>query len=271
MLLTRANEEWPDEPRPSQGSDTNAFSTLMSSQQLNTAPRQPREPSPFDVDEWDANRMPGAYNRSWDLSQAPASHGNGVLPGSRGFPPAYINETARGYPTNGDMSFASSYPTAPGRPGRAVTLSSYCRADSPVNGNTDTLSSIINRTAGYDFANGINALNSQLPQRLTNYIQDTMHDTTVSNQELDDLLKNIRPDMDIPEQNRNGTPEGLRGTLYRHQELALAWLKQMEDGSNKGGILADDMGLGKTISMISLMIERKATTTPKVRPKIQSS
>lgn len=33
----------------------------------------------------------------------------------------------------------------------------------------------------------------------------------------------------------------------------------MEDGSNKGGILADDMGLGKTISALALMLTRPST------------
>lgn len=32
----------------------------------------------------------------------------------------------------------------------------------------------------------------------------------------------------------------------------------MEDGSNKGGILADDMGLGKTISALALILSRPA-------------
>ena len=30
----------------------------------------------------------------------------------------------------------------------------------------------------------------------------------------------------------------------------------MEEGTNKGGILADDMGLGKTISTLALMVSR---------------
>lgn len=30
----------------------------------------------------------------------------------------------------------------------------------------------------------------------------------------------------------------------------------MEDGKNKGGILADDMGLGKTISSLALLLSR---------------
>lgn len=125
------------------------------------------------------------------------------------------------------------------------------------------LSSIIQRTSQFDFVNGTDESGDSMPERLTNYIHDLMHDSRVSDKELDDLLKNIRPDMDIPEMNRDGTPEGLKATLYQHQELALTWAKKMEEGSNKGGILADDMGLGKTISMISLMLTRKATSRPK--------
>jgi SNF2 family DNA or RNA helicase len=33
----------------------------------------------------------------------------------------------------------------------------------------------------------------------------------------------------------------------------------MEEGTNKGGILADDMGLGKTISALALMLSRPST------------
>ncbi|KAG8420568.1 hypothetical protein J3459_010975 [Metarhizium acridum] len=40
-------------------------------------------------------------------------------------------------------------------------------------------------------------------------------------------------------------------------------MKQMEEGTNKGGILADDMGLGKTISTLSLMLSNRSTSRPK--------
>lgn len=36
-------------------------------------------------------------------------------------------------------------------------------------------------------------------------------------------------------------------------------MKSMEEGTNKGGILADDMGLGKTISALALMLSRPST------------
>ncbi|KAJ6446828.1 SWI/SNF family DNA-dependent ATPase Ris1 [Purpureocillium lavendulum] len=102
-----------------------------------------------------------------------------------------------------------------------------------------------------------------LPDRLSDFLQEAYHDPRVTEKELDELLQNIRPDMDIPERNRDGTPAGLKGALYLHQELALSWMKKMEDGSNKGGILADDMGLGKTISTLALMLDRPHAKRPK--------
>jgi len=93
-----------------------------------------------------------------------------------------------------------------------------------------------------------------------NYVDYVVHDPRKNEEEINQLLKNIRPDMDIPEEEREGTPDALRYPLYPHQQLALAWMKGMEEGTNKGGILADDMGLGKTISTLSLMVSRPSDT-----------
>ena len=75
------------------------------------------------------------------------------------------------------------------------------------------------------------------------------------------LLENIRPDEDVDPRTRIGTPESMSAaaTLYEHQKLGLQWMIKMEEGSNKGGILADDMGLGKTIQAIALMVQRRST------------
>jgi SNF2 family DNA or RNA helicase len=57
----------------------------------------------------------------------------------------------------------------------------------------------------------------------------------------------------------------MKYSLYAHQQLALKWMSDMEEGTNKGGILADDMGLGKTISTLALMVSRPAPDNIKVR------
>ncbi|KAK3116120.1 hypothetical protein LTR53_003856 [Teratosphaeriaceae sp. CCFEE 6253] len=77
-------------------------------------------------------------------------------------------------------------------------------------------------------------------------------------EEIETLLQNIRPDEDVPAHLRVQTPEALTITLHKYQEMGLTWLKNMEEGSNKGSILADDMGLGKTIQAISLFVTRRS-------------
>ena len=72
-------------------------------------------------------------------------------------------------------------------------------------------------------------------------------------------MENLRPDTELPKENREGTPESLQYPLLDHQKLGLAWMKSMEEGKNKGGILADDMGLGKTIQALALMVSRPSS------------
>ena len=79
-------------------------------------------------------------------------------------------------------------------------------------------------------------------------------------EELRDLVNNVRPDEDLGASDRTGSPEDMAegAALYEHQKLGLAWMIKMEEGTNKGGILADDMGLGKTIQAIALLVTRKS-------------
>ncbi|MCJ1379137.1 hypothetical protein MMC17_002237 [Xylographa soralifera] len=82
-----------------------------------------------------------------------------------------------------------------------------------------------------------------------------------STSDIKSLLENIRPDEELNRRTLVGNPESMSATatLYDHQKLGLQWMMTMEEGSNKGGILADDMGLGKTIQAIALMVMKRST------------
>ncbi len=108
---------------------------------------------------------------------------------------------------------------------------------------TDAIGNMIDQTSG-------------ISQSMRDELDVFVSDPRRTQEDLKNLLENIRPDMEIPKADRKGTPEGLKYPLYEHQKLALAWLEAMETGNNKGGILADDMGLGKTISTLALLLSR---------------
>lgn len=91
------------------------------------------------------------------------------------------------------------------------------------------------------------------------YADYSQPDRTKTKEEIKELLENIRPDEDLTPSAREGTPEGMAFILMEHQKLGLAWLKRMEEGTNKGGILADEMGLGKTVQAIALMAARRSS------------
>lgn len=73
--------------------------------------------------------------------------------------------------------------------------------------------------------------------------------------QIQQLLENIDESVSNAD-DREQTPHQLNVELKEHQKIGLKWLKKMEAGSNKGGILADDMGLGKTIQALALMLNR---------------
>lgn len=61
------------------------------------------------------------------------------------------------------------------------------------------------------------------------------HDPTRTAREMKELLENIRPDEDLPPENREGTPAAMVYPLMEHQKLGVAWMRRMEEGSNRGG------------------------------------
>lgn len=101
--------------------------------------------------------------------------------------------------------------------------------------------------------------NKDLVDRYLERVDYLTHDPTRTTAEIKSLLENIRPDEDLPEEDREETPEAMTYKLMPHQKLGLTWMRKMEEGSNKGGILADDMGLGKTIQALALMVSRRST------------
>ncbi|KAI9817232.1 MAG: hypothetical protein M1827_001345 [Pycnora praestabilis] len=101
-----------------------------------------------------------------------------------------------------------------------------------------------------------NVADVQYPDYYRDRYDYITNDPTKTREEMLSLLENIRPDEELPPEDREGTPNGMKYPLMEHQKLGLTWLKNMEEGSNKGGILADDMGLGKTIQALALMISR---------------
>ena len=104
------------------------------------------------------------------------------------------------------------------------------------------LPSLINLVNDIDWVNGLDALGNPLSANLRSYYEDLHEDPRKTAEEIKDLLANIRPDEDIPEEDRIGTPEQLRYALYAHQQLALQWMMDSEKGKNQGGSLADDVG-----------------------------
>ncbi|KAI9759468.1 MAG: GTP-binding nuclear protein gsp1/Ran [Chaenotheca gracillima] len=91
------------------------------------------------------------------------------------------------------------------------------------------------------------------------YYDYVTNDPTKTRDEIKSLLENIRPDIELPPADREGTPEAMKYPLMEHQKLGLTWLKNMEEGTSKGGILGDDMGLGKTIQALALMVSRPSS------------
>ena len=150
-----------------------------------------------------------------------------------------------------------------GRPG--YVHGGHYYGQPPYTAGSSSLAATINRVNRYDFDNFTDADGNQLNSHLVDYLHDLVDDPRKTEEEIQNLLSNIRPDMDIPQEERGETPEALKYPLYPHQQLALTWMTAMEEGSNKGGILADDMGLGKTISMLAIMASRQASSGVRVR------
>ncbi len=187
------------------------------------------------------------------------ANGGSVLPPLIGMstqPPTHLPSTkyAGGPGSNVYTNHSISGAASPSGPGSMLNQSPLSHIFQSGGYKFDSLGSMID-IYGNPIIEGMSELNNALNGRLAEF-NDYVSDPRRTAQEIQDLLENIHPDVEIPKENREGTPDGLRYPLYEHQKLALTWLKQMEEGTNNGGILADDMGLGKTISALALILSR---------------
>ncbi|KAG5950986.1 hypothetical protein E4U53_004047 [Claviceps sorghi] len=256
-----------------------AFLKLMETQRLNAVrptDGSGKESPASSSTEHASMKMPGAYSPSWDAALR-AQTGNSA---SHIHTSAVQNDAGRYsfgaqdaqnsgsllQPRNTQSALTPSSSTsmlASGGFQRAATVvPRYSRTPVVAGPSGSSMSRIIEKTGMFDYVNGQDVFGNPLDRRLIDFL-DNGHESQMTGKEIDDLLKNITPDIDIPEHNREVGPEGLKYPLYRHQGVALAWMKKMEAGTNKGGILADDMGLGKTISTLSLMLSNRAQSSPK--------
>jgi hypothetical protein len=303
LALSLSSQESPTPANIALPPRNNALSRLMQTQQRNAEFAAPtREPewsgpssfsNPIQMSTigMQPSQMPVTYDSSWDndfntglgadfpyssmsLDQMSDQHIGPLAPNlgyssMSGYQPPSLGPFASFQPnsyTQAQVPFLPPGQVPIGMPSQPPLAppNGFTRASHVLPQPARTLSTIINRTNHFDLTKGYDDMGQPLPERLTNYLNDVMYDSRVSEKELEELMQNIRPDMEIPDKHRDGTPNGLKSNLYLHQEVALTWLKNMEEGTNKGGILADDMGLGKTISMLALMLFRPANKRPKV-------
>lgn len=218
------------------------------------------DPSTFN----DNRNIPGPYNPYGNTAEGsgPSNWGNtggqigqSVVNAARGvYNSAYdlVDQQLAGYGTTpsgfGGIGGSSVYNNGAGSSSNFIDLDPY---DQP----QDLTSSVFDR-------HGINPndpANRELVESYMDRINYVTHDPTRTTAEIKSLLENIRPDEELPPENREGTPEAMTYALMEHQKLGLTWMRTMEEGSNRGGILADDMGLGKTIQALALMVARRST------------
>ncbi|KAK8000085.1 hypothetical protein PG990_012685 [Apiospora arundinis] len=127
---------------------------------------------------------------------------------------------------------------------------------------TSSLADIVQRTNNYNYEDGTDDHGDALDRRVI------MPAGMDESDQVKALLANIASETGTAnsDQDYDSTPPALKEPLYKHQQLALKWMRGMEADSHKrGGLLADDMGLGKTISMLALMVHDRKPKDDKTR------
>ncbi|KAK1971980.1 SNF2 family domain-containing protein [Colletotrichum sublineola] len=213
----------------------------------------------------------GVSRGNWDLgairgqSNSPLSNWNfGDIRGQSNSPMSSMTSTPvadfvprmPGSFIDDDNPFASPFVPAT----QVYGSNMYSNAYYPTNRSSLSTADVISRTNNFNFMDLTDGSGNPLDPRVASIMQDINDDPRKSREEVEALLRNVHAGMEIPEEDRDGTPDAMKYPLYAHQRVALTWMKRQEQGTNKGGILADDMGLGKTISVLSLIVSNKSTT-----------
>ena len=163
-----------------------------------------------------------------------------------------LDNQINGYPGTTSDYGGSSFPY--GMPGSSINSSNFIDLDNYAPPYQSAVQTALNGLR----PDNDDPLSQDLVDRYIDRVNYLTNDPTRTTAEIKSLLENIRPDEDLPPENREGTPDAMKYPLMEHQKLGLAWMMKMEEGSNKGGILADDMGLGKTIQALALMVHRRS-------------
>ena len=168
----------------------------------------------------------------------------------------YMQPPSQGVPVNGDSSVSKGYENAwnpfAGLDSAGQSMLNNLRhalADFQSVPHAESDSSTPSTSYGQEPRGGFDR--SLFDRQLDSIVSDSGK----TREEIVQLLENIRPDEEIPTESIERGPSGLLCDLMAHQKVGLKWLKNQEQGTNKGSILADDMGLGKTIQALALMLD----------------
>ena len=275
-LLDRATGGIRSMPPPPIPSKPNAFETKAANHsQEQVAPSYLSKPN------WSFDSMPGSFSGAGssnilDLGSDDEDDDEyQIIPSSEFTPnpnrlmgqtnasrPIDLTMADAGYsiPNTGNLSYAGYGGTSVYYPGRSPNAA-YEFVDQHINSFGASASGFA-RQPGLSNIPGAYPPTSYSPIDLTgpapweNWRDFGDESTGNTEEEIKNLLENIRPDEEIASETSEGDPEAMKVALMAHQKLGLAWMKAMEEGSNKGGILADDMGLGKTIQALALIVSR---------------
>ena len=214
--------------KPEPGSSSNSFRA--------SAPPTPKREG---IEEISASDFPSHIQSTYGMSGASSSQHPGFTP----------------YSTTGSIPGAF-----PGPPQYGSIAGASVYNATPYNSATSNLGA----TNAYAMSTGVAGLLAQAGSLLNPLDLDRydsfaqFSDPAKTQEEIQNLLKNIRPDEELTAEQQSHVPKGLKLSLMPHQASGVGWMTKMEEGTCKGGILADDMGLGKTMQSIALFLARPA-------------